>query len=95
MLTAILLIAGASDSAGEGARLLLIYSLGIGVPFLIAAGFASAFMRWSARFRAKLGMIEKAMGAFLVVAGLLIFTGQMPAIAFWLIETFPALGRIG
>jgi len=40
-------------------------------------------------------MVEKAMGAFLVAAGLLIFTGQMPTIAYWLIETFPALGRIG
>jgi cytochrome c-type biogenesis protein len=95
VLAAILLMAGAADSAGEGARLLLIYSLGIGVPFLIAAGFASAFMRWSTRFRARLGLIEKAMGAFLVLAGVLIFTGQMPAIAFWLIETFPALGRLG
>ena len=64
MLTAILLMAAASDRAGEGAWLLLIYSLGIGVPFLIAAG-------------------------------VLIFTGQMPAIAFWLIETFPALGKLG
>jgi cytochrome c-type biogenesis protein len=95
VLAAILLIAGAQDSVGEGARLLLIYSLGIGVPFFIAAGFASAFMRWSARMRARLGAIEKAMGAFLVLAGVLIFTGQMPAIANWLIETFPALGRIG
>ena len=95
VLTAILLMAGASDSAGEGARLLLIYSLGIGLPFLIAAGFAGAFMRFSARFRSKLGLVEKAMGAFLVIAGLLIFTGQMPTIANWLIETFPALGKIG
>jgi cytochrome c-type biogenesis protein len=95
VLAAILLIAGAQDSVGEGARLLLIYSLGIGVPFIIAAGFASAFMRWSARMRSRLGAIEKAMGAFLVLAGVLIFTGQMPAIANWLIETFPALGRIG
>ena len=95
VLTAILLMAGASDSAAEGARLLLVYSLGIGLPFLIAAGFASAFMRWSARFRKRLDLIEKAMGAFLVVAGVLIFTGQMPAIAYWLIETFPALGKIG
>lgn len=95
VLTAILLMAGAADSAGEGARLLLIYSLGIGVPFLVAAGFAGAFMRWSAHFRSKLGLIEKAIGAFLVIAGALIFTGQMPAIAFWLIETFPALGRLG
>lgn len=95
VLTAILLMAGASDSAGEGARLLLIYSLGIGVPFLAAAGFAGAFMRWSASVRARLGAIEKAMGAFLVAAGILIFTGQMPAIAFWLIETFPVLGKLG
>ena len=95
VLTAILLMAGASDSASEGAWLLLVYSLGIGVPFLIAAGFAGAFMRWSARFRVHLGIIEKAMGVFLIVAGVLIFTGQMPAIAFWLIETFPALGKLG
>ena len=95
VLTAILLMAGAQDSAAEGARLLLVYSLGIGVPFLIAAAFASAFMRAIARLRARLGAIEKAMGAFLVLAGMLIFSGQMPTIAYWLIETFPALGRIG
>jgi cytochrome c-type biogenesis protein len=95
VLTAILLMAGAQDSAAEGARLLLVYSLGIGVPFLIAAAFASAFMRAIARLRARLGAIEKAMGAFLVLAGILIFSGQMPPLAYWLIETFPALGRIG
>ena len=95
VLTAILLMAGAADSAAAGAWLLLIYSLGIGVPFLVAAGFAGAFMRWSASFRAHLGRIEKAMGLLLIMAGVLIFTGQMPAIAFWLIETFPALGKLG
>ncbi|HEY4139935.1 MAG TPA: cytochrome c biogenesis protein CcdA [Pseudolabrys sp.] len=95
VLAAILLMAGAADSAGEGARLLLIYSLGIGLPFLVAAFFAGAFMRWSAKFRTRLDWVEKAMGAFLVAAGVLIFTGQMPTIANWLIEAFPALGRIG
>jgi cytochrome c-type biogenesis protein len=95
VLTAILLMAGAAESAGEGARLLLVYSLGIGLPFLVAAFFAGAFMRWSARFRSRLDLVEKAMGLFLVVAGILVFTGQMPAIANWLIEVFPALGRIG
>jgi len=95
VLATILLMAGAEESAGQGALLLFVYSLGIGVPFLVAAGFAGAFMRWSARFRTRMRMVEKAMGAFLVAAGLLIFTGQMPTIAYWLIETFPALGRIG
>ncbi len=95
VLAAILLMAGAADSAAEGARLLLVYSLGIGLPFVLAAFFAAAFMRWSTRFRRRMDLIEKAMGAFLIVAGVLIFTGQMSAIAFWLIEVFPALGRIG
>ena len=95
VLAAILLMAGAADSAAEGARLLLVYSLGIGLPFVLAAFFAAAFMRWSARFRRRMDLIEKAMGAFLVVAGVLIFTGQMPTIAYWLIDVFPALGRIG
>lgn len=95
VLASILLIAGAADSAAEGARLLFIFSLGIGLPFLVAAGFAGAFMRWSARFATHLDWIEKAMGAFLIGAGFLIFTGQMPTIAYWLIEIFPALGRIG
>ena len=95
VLAAILLMAGAADSAGEGARLLFAYSLGIGLPFPVAAAFASAFMRWSVRFRQRLDLIEKAMGVFLIVAGILIFTGQMPTIAYWLIETFPALGKIG
>ena len=95
VLAAILLMAGATESAGEGARLLLVYSLGIGAPFLLAAVFADGFMRLSARFRSRMAAIEKAMGALLVIAGVLIFTGEMPAIANWLIDAFPALGRIG
>jgi cytochrome c-type biogenesis protein len=95
VLTAILLMAGAEQSASEGARLLLVYSLGIGLPFLVATGFAGAFMRCSARFRTRLDWIEKAMGAFLFLSGVLIFTGQMPTIAYWLIEVFPALEKIG
>ena len=46
-------------------------------------------------FARGMAAIEKAMGALLVIAGVLIFTGQMPAIAYWLIEMFPALGKIG
>lgn len=95
VLAAILIIAGARESAGEGAQLLFVYSLGIGVPFLVAAAFSSAFLRAMARWRSRMGVIEKAMGALLVLTGVLILTGQMATIAFWLIEVFPALGRIG
>jgi cytochrome c-type biogenesis protein len=95
VLATILLMAGAQNSAGEGARLLFIYSLGIGMPFLVAASFAGTFMRWSARFRKRLDMIEKAMGLLLIATGVLIFTGQMASIANWLVEMFPVFGKLG
>jgi cytochrome c biogenesis protein CcdA len=49
----------------------------------------------SARFKKRLALIKKAMGAFLVAAGMLILTGQMPNIAFWLLGAFPALNGLG
>ena len=95
VLAAILLIATAKDSVGEGAWLLFVYALGLGLPFLAAAAFAGPFMRLTARFRGKLGLVEKGVGIFLVATGLLMMTGNMPVIANWLYETFPALSRIG
>jgi hypothetical protein len=42
-----------------------------------------------------LGTIEKVTGALLVLTGILFLTGGMATMAYWLLETFPALGRIG
>lgn len=95
VLTAILMLAGTEDSVGQGALLLLVYALGLGVPFLLAALFAGRFMRWAAQARPYVGYIEKVLGALLVITGLLFITGQMTTISYWLLETFPALGRIG
>jgi cytochrome c-type biogenesis protein len=95
VLAAILFLAGAEDTAAQGAFLLLVYSLGLGVPFLLAATFAPAFLSWASRFRRHLPAVEKAMGGLLVLTGILFITGQMSAMSFWLLETFPALGTIG
>jgi cytochrome c-type biogenesis protein len=95
VLAAILMVAGARDSMSEGAFLLGVYALGIGVPFLVAAAFAPVFLRLMQRFRSYLGMVEKVMGALLVVTGILFITGGMNDIAFWLLETFPTLGTRG
>jgi cytochrome c-type biogenesis protein len=95
VLAAILMVAGARDSMSEGALLLGVYALGIGVPFLVAAAFAPVFLRLMQRFRSYLGMVEKVMGALLVVTGILFITGGMNDIAFWLLETFPTLGTRG
>ncbi len=95
VLAAILFTAGGQENVGEGIKLLSAYSLGIGVPFLIAAAFSGAFMRFMGRFRAHLGSVEKVMGGFLVLTGLLFVTGSMNRIANFILEYWPTLGRIG
>ncbi len=95
ILTTILMIAGAQDTAARGAALLLFYALGIGLPFLLAALFMQQFMGFMQRFRRHLGLMEKIIGGFLVLTGILVMTGGMNAIGFWLQETFPSLAGIG
>jgi cytochrome c-type biogenesis protein len=91
----ILTLAGGRDTVGEGAALLAAYSLGLGIPFLVAALFSGAFMRFLSRFRVHLGRVEKVMGGLLVVAGILFLTGGIQTASFWLLETFPILGTLG
>ena len=91
----ILTLAGARDSVGEGAALLAVYSAGLGIPFLLAALFSGAFMRFMQSFRTHLGTVEKVIGGLLVLAGVLFLTGGMQSMSFWLLERFPVLGTLG
>ncbi len=91
----ILTLAGGRETVGQGALLLAAYSAGLGIPFLVAALFSNAFMRFMVRFRAHLGRVEKVMGALLVAAGVLFLTGGMQTMSYWLLETFPGLGTLG
>ncbi len=95
VLASILFVAGAEDTAARGAVLLGAYAAGIGGPFLLAAAFLPTFLRLLKRARHWIGRVEKVMGAVLVAMGVLILTGSMPAVGAWLLETFPALGRVG
>lgn len=95
VLAAILFVAGTEDTIARGAGLLLVYSLGLGIPFLLAAAFAPSFLGWARRFRRQLPKVEKLMGGLLVLTGILFVTGQMSTMSFWLLETFPVLGTIG
>ncbi|MCP4320094.1 MAG: cytochrome c biogenesis protein CcdA [Hyphomicrobiales bacterium] len=95
VLGAILGVASARDTVGDGAFLLAAYSLGLAVPFWIAAAFSGVFMQFLTRFRRHLGQVEKAMGGLLVLTGILFLTGGMQRMAFWLLETFPAFATIG
>ena len=95
VLAAILGVAGTSDTVGQGAVLLAIYSLGLGLPFIAAAIFAPLFLSWLRGFRRFLPVVEKAMGAFLVLTGIVFITGQMATVSYWMLEAFPGLATLG
>ncbi|MEP1208020.1 MAG: cytochrome c biogenesis protein CcdA [Rhizobiaceae bacterium] len=95
ILGVILGIASARDTVGEGAFMLGVYSMGLGVPFLLAALFAGPFMRFLSRFRRHLGSVEKLMGGLLVLTGILFLTGGMQTFAYFLLENFPVLQTFG
>jgi cytochrome c-type biogenesis protein len=95
ILAAILAVAAAEATVVKGAGLLAVYSLGLGVPFLVAALAVEPFAAFVARFRAYLGAVEKAMGVLLVLTGVAFLTGFVTEASYWLLETIPALGRIG
>lgn len=95
ILAAILAVAASEATVSRGAGLLAIYSLGLGVPFVIAALAVEPFAAFMTRFRAYLPYVEKAMGALLVLTGLAFLFGLFTQLNTWLIETFPVLQTIG
>ena len=92
VLAAILMTAAGSDSAGQGAWLLFAYGFGMMSPFILAALFVGPFMRFMARFRRHLGLVEKAMGLLLIVFGVLIATNTINYIANWMLIYWPQIG---
>lgn len=95
VLAAILSVAAAEDTAWDGAALLAIYSLGLGVPFILAGIAIGPFLTFFDGFKKHLGTVEKVMGGLLVVTGLLFITGQFTRISYWFYESFPVLQTIG
>ncbi len=95
VLGAILAVAAGEDSVSQGVSLLFVYSLGLGIPFILAAVAIRPFMSALQRYRGHLGVMEKVLGAFLVLTGILFLTDSMTLIAGWILQTFPSLATIG
>ena len=94
VLATVLAVAANEGSASAGVKLLLAYSLGLGIPFVLAAVAIRPFLSFMQRFKRHLGAVEKGMGVLLVLTGLLFLTGSMNAFGQWMLETFPALMRV-
>jgi cytochrome c-type biogenesis protein len=95
ILAAILAVASSEASVGKGAFLLAVYSLGLGIPFIVAALAMEPFIRFLRRFKAHFGKVERVVGGLLVITGIAFLTGGIQNMSFWLLQTFPGLAYLG
>jgi cytochrome c-type biogenesis protein len=90
ILGGILAIAGSKNSVTEGITLLGVYSLGLGIPFLITSLAINQFFGAAKKIRRYYHAIELASGALLIVIGVLIMTGQLTIITRYLQPYLPS-----
>lgn len=88
VLGSILALASQSATVGQGALLLAVYALGMGLPFILATAALDRFRGWSDRLARSAARVELATGALLVGLGVLVFTNQFLLVTAWLIRTF-------
>jgi cytochrome c-type biogenesis protein len=75
------ILALAASMPGESFALLLAYSLGLGIPFLVAGFFAKEVMGWLQRDSKWLKYFNIVVGAVIILLGVLVFTGKLAAVA--------------
>jgi len=90
ILGGILSLASVSASMSRGLGLLLAYSAGLAVPFLLAALAIDRFIALLARMRRGLAWVSRISGALLIAVGVLLVTGYFTALASWLQQLTPA-----
>lgn len=89
ILGAILSLAATGETVERGVGLLVAYSLGLGVPFVLSAAALGSFLRLFRRYRPLIPVLERAAGALLVVVGILVFTNYYVALNAWAISLTP------
>ena len=95
VLGSILALAAIEENINKSILLLLFYSLGLAIPFIISGVLIDKFLFFSKSFRKYISTITKVGGAILLLTGIAILTGQLQVLGFFILEYFPSLGNIG
>jgi cytochrome c-type biogenesis protein len=83
VLGAILTLSATSADVGRGAWLLLVYSLGLGVPFIITGLAVVPMTRFFRRIRGIMPVVEIVTGAMIIAVGILLFFDELTIFNSW------------
>jgi len=95
ILGSILALASIEQSLNRGILLLIFYSLGLAIPFILSGYLIQKFLVFSKNLKSKMNIILKSGGALLLITGILMITNQLQALGFYLLKYFPVLQNIG
>jgi cytochrome c-type biogenesis protein len=95
ILGSILAYASMENSIYKGVLLLGVYALGLAIPFVVSSLIIKKFLIVSKKSKSYLSKIKKFSGIILLITGILIITGKLQTIGFYLIEFFPILQKLG
>ena len=95
ILGSILALASIEETLSRAILLLIFYSLGLAIPFVLSGYLIQRFLLLSKNFKKNINIISKLGGIILLVTGILILTNQLQAIGFYIIEIFPFMQKFG
>ena len=88
-------LASIEETLSRAVILLIFYSLGLAIPFVLSGYLIQRFLLFSKNFKKNINMISKIGGITLLVTGILILTNQLQIIGFYIIEIFPFMQKFG
>ena len=95
ILGSVLALASLETTLMKGIILLSIYSIGLAIPFILSGLYITKFLVFSKKTRMHIVKIQKISGYILLVTGVLIVTGKLQTLGFYLLDWFPFLAKLG
>ena len=92
ILASILVVAASSGQVGQGVGLLSVYSLGLGIPFLLSGLLFHQFLAAFKRFRKHIRLVEIGTGVMLIAVGIMLMFNMLGEITMFLYQWVPVRG---
>ena len=95
ILGSILVLAATEESINKGIFLLISYSLGLALPFILSGYLIQKFLIFSKNFKKNINLVSKIGGIILLITGILILTNKLQALGYYLLNILPFLQNFG
>ena len=95
ILGSILALASTEETIFEAVVLLIFYSLGLAIPFILSGYLMQKFLIFSKNFKKNINLVTKIGGITLLITGILILTNQLQALGYYILDYLPFLQNFG